>query len=320
MSAPVFRRLGAGPLLTRANLELGDARFTDPSSVFNPGALCADGTIHLMLRVQSRGRETALVMAASADGLRFRVARAALALRGLERVAARVHHVYDARLTSLAGRHYALLALDLDDRCELGLAVSDDLADWEFLGLVSAGGNRNGVLFPTRVGGRALRLDRPNRLGVSGDEIWLSASDDLLHWQPLAPVASGRARSWDELIGPGPPPILTRAGWLLVYHGIATHYGSVNIYQAGALLLDAADPSRLLARTRSNILEPREPWELIGQVPNVVFPSGLVLPEHGGPGPAPDAARVLLYYGAADTCVGLAETSVGALLAACDPV
>ena len=314
-----FRRLGAGPLLTRTDLALADPRFVDPTSVFNPGALAAGGRIHLMLRVQSRGRETGLVMAASEDGLRFRIARELVDFAGLESLGERVHHVYDPRLTTLAGRHYALLALDLDTRCELGLAVSDDLAAWQFLGLVSGsgGGNRNGVLFPQRIGGRYLRLDRPNRLGMSGDEIWLSESDDLLAWRPLGPVASGRARSWDELIGAGPPPILTEAGWLLLYHGVATHYGSVNIYQVGALLLDAENPQRLLARTRRNLLEPREAWELCGQVPNVVFPSGLVLPEHAGPGAAPASARVLVYYGAADTCIGLAESRVGALLAAC---
>jgi len=312
-----FRRLGAGPLLTRTDLALADPRFADPTSVFNPGALAVGGRVHLMLRVQSRGRETGLVMAASEDGLRFRIARELVAFAGLEQLGERVHHVYDPRLTTLAGRHYALLALDLDERCELGLAVSEDLARWEFRGLVSAGGNRNGVLFPQRIGGRFLRLDRPNRLGVSGDEIWLSESDDLLAWRPLGAVASGRPRSWDELIGAGPPPILTEAGWLLLYHGVATHYGSVNIYQVGALLLDAENPQRLLARTRRNLLEPREAWELCGQVPNVVFPSGLVLAEQGGTGPAPATARVLLYYGAADTCIGLAESSVGSLLAAC---
>ena len=316
-----LRRVADTPLLTAAEIRSREPRLADPSSVFNPGALRADGRVHLMLRVQSRGRETFLVMAASEDGLRFTVAPEPIHLAGLDALGEPVHHVYDARLTTLDGLHHALVAVDLDDRCELGLLSSADLRDWQWRGLVSRGGNRNGVLFPARVGGRALRLDRPNRVAAgaagAGDAIWLSESDDLLHWRPVGPVAAGRPRSWDELLGPGPPPVLTEAGWLALYHGVATHHGGVNVYQAGALLLDADDPTRVLARTRNNLLEPRLPWELSGQVPNVVFPSGMVLPTHDGPGPAPADARVLVYYGAADTCIGVAESTVGELIRAC---
>ena len=69
----------------------------------------------------------------------------------------------------------------------------------------------------------------------------------------------------------------TRRGWLHVYHGVATHFGSANIYQAGVILHDLADPSKVLGRSRHNILEPRGIWELAGQVPNVVFPSGMIV-------------------------------------------
>jgi beta-1,4-mannooligosaccharide/beta-1,4-mannosyl-N-acetylglucosamine phosphorylase len=107
----------------------------------------------------------------------------------------------------------------------------------------------------------------------------------------------------------------TEAGWLCVYHGVATHFAAANIYQAGVLLLDRHDPARLLGRCRLNILEPREPWELAGQVPGVVFPSGLCL-DLDGRGLASPAADFRLYYGAADTCVGLATGRVADLLAA----
>ena len=120
---------------------------------------------------------------------------------------------------------------------------------------------------------------------------------------------AGRSRYWDELIGAGPPPVLTGRGWLLVYHGVATHFAAANIYQAGCVLLDRDDPCRVLARGGNNILEPREPWELTGQVPNVVFPSGLTVADDG-------TARI--FYGAADTCVGLLETTLADLVAACD--
>jgi beta-1,4-mannooligosaccharide/beta-1,4-mannosyl-N-acetylglucosamine phosphorylase len=145
----------------------------------------------------------------------------------------------------------------------------------------------------------------------------MSATDDFEIWEDLGPVMAGRPHYWDELIGPGPPPVKTREGWLLIYHGIATHFASANIYQAGAVLLDLDDPTRVIARTRDNILEPRESWELTGQVPNVVFPSGLTVASLDEEGFAPPSAEVRVYYGAADTCVGLAIATVSDLVDAC---
>ncbi len=86
------------------------------------------------------------------------------------------------------------------------------------------------------------------------------------------------------------------------------------------MLLDLADPTRVVARTRRNILEPREPYELCGQVPNVVFPTGWIVDACDEEGFADPDARVKIYYGAADTVIGLAECTVRELLGAChDP-
>ena len=179
-----------------------------------------------------------------------------------------------------------------------------------------------GCFFPARVGGRYLRLERPNEAvldgGVtSGEAIVLAASDDLVRWEVMGPVMEGRAHYWDERIGSGPPPVRTADGWLHLYHGIATHFAAANIYQAGAVLLDREDPTRVLARTRENLLEPRALWEMVGQVPNVVFPSGWIIDGVTSDEEAAPDARVRIYYGAADTCIGLADTTVGELLRAC---
>jgi beta-1,4-mannooligosaccharide/beta-1,4-mannosyl-N-acetylglucosamine phosphorylase len=133
----------------------------------------------------------------------------------------------------------------------------------------------------------------------------------------VAPLIDGRFHFWDEFIGSGPPPVKTREGWLHIYHGVAGHFGSANIYQAGVMLLDLKDPSRVIGRCRRNILEPRENYELAGQVPNVVFPSGMVVDRIDGQGFAEPDSPVKVYYGAADTAVGLAETTIAELLAAC---
>ena len=156
------------------------------------------------------------------------------------------------------------------------------------------------------------------QLGEAARDVGLAASDDLVSWSEVGPVMRGRPRSWDERIGSGPPPVRVAEGWLHLYHGVATHFASGGgVYQAGAVLLDVDDPSRVLARTRRNILEPRTLYEVAGQVPNVVFPSGMVVRGVPADAVAPADARVQLYYGAADTSVGLATTTIGALCRAC---
>jgi len=206
--------------------------------------------------------------------------------------------------------------------CRLGIARTRDFASFELVSFDAQADSRNGVLFPEKIGGMFARLERPNRVtlksGVtSGSEIVFSTSDDLVCWTTVGPVMSGRWHYWDELIGSGPPPVKTREGWLHIYHGVATHLVGANIYQAGVVLLDLIDPTRVIARTRNNILEPRELYEHVGQVPNVVFPSGMVVDSFDADGFATLESLVRLYYGAADTVIGLATTTVGHLIRAC---
>jgi len=320
-----MRRHPANPILTRADIPDIPPLLTDATSVFNPGAVKAGARTSLMLRVQARSRETFMVMAESGDGFRFTVRPEVVAFKGLDRVKERIYHVYDARITRLEGAYYVMFAMDMDSGCQLGLARTEDLEDFRFLGITSSDDVRNGVLFPEKVGGAYLRLERPNRARLeggptTGSAIWLAESDDLLRWRRRGPVLEGRFHYWDEFIGSGPPPVKTRRGWLHIYHGVATHFGSANIYQAGVALLDLEDPSKVLGRSRGNILEPREPYELAGQVPNVVFPSGMVVDECDKEGFALPASPVKVYYGAADTAVGLAVTTIGELLdAASEP-
>lgn len=318
----VLTRSERNPIITRSDIPDIPPQIVDATSVFNPGAVKRHGRYLLMLRVQTRSRETFILIAESDDGESFGIRREVVSLAGIEQVIGRIFHVYDPRITEIEGTFYIMMAIDTDFGCRLGVARTTDFESFEFLGLAAEDDVRNGVLFPETRVGRYLRLDRPNKVRLedgptTGDEIYLSESEDLLDWYPVTRVMSGRAHYWDELIGSGPPPIKTRDGWLHLYHGVATHFQSANVYQAGAVLLDLADPSQVIARTRSNILEPREPYELAGQVPNVVFPSGMIVDEYDEQGYARPESRVLVYYGAADTCVGLATTTVGELISAC---
>lgn len=314
------------PILTRIDIPDIPPLLHDVTSVFNPGAVDRADTdarlVTLLLRVQDRSRETYIVPAHSPDGVKFQVEPRIVEFKGLERIGQRIYHVYDPRITRIDGIYYIMFAMDMDDGCQLGLGRTADFKDYEFLGQVSTEDIRNGVLFPEKIGGRYLRMDRPNKSRpaggpTSGSLIWLSASDDLLKWTPVAPLIHGRFHFWDEFIGSGPPPVKTRAGWLHIYHGVAGHFGSANVYQAGVMLLDLKDPSKVIGRCRRNILEPRESYELSGQVPNVVFPSGMIVEGLDADGFAPPDGGVKIYYGAADTSVGLAETTIAELLEAC---
>lgn len=309
------------PILTRADIPDIPPALVDVTSVFNPGAIKHDGVYQLMLRVQSRSRETFLVMASGNDGVHFKADDRIVHFKGIENVKEKIYHIYDARITYLEGRYYIMFAMDMASGCQLGLGITDDFDTFEFIGITSNEDIRNGVLFPEKVNGKYLRMDRPNRSRhtggpTSGSTIWLSESDNLVDWNPLAPLIDGRFHYWDEFIGSGPPPVKTRHGWLHIYHGVAGHFGSSNIYQGGVMLLDLNDPSRVIGRCRCNILEPREIWEVSGQVPNVTFPSGMIVEEFDKDGFALEESEVKVYYGAADTVVGLAITSVYELLEA----
>ena len=316
-----MKRHPINPILTRTDIPPIPPELVDVTSVFNPGAIKDGDTYRLILRVQSRSRETFLVMAESTDGVSFKVENKIVDFKGIEKVKEKVFHIYDARITKLEGRFYIMFAMDMQDGCQLGLGVTDDFKSFEFLGITSNEDIRNGVLFPEKINGKYYRMDRPNKAKhsggpTSGSAICLSESTDLVNWQYVSTLISGRFHYWDEFIGSGPPPVKTRKGWLHVYHGVAGHFGSSNIYQGGVMLLDLNDPTKVLGRCRCNILEPREIWELAGQVPNVTFPSGMIVEEYDTEGFAMENSEVKIYYGAADTSVGLLITTISELLQA----
>ncbi len=314
-----MKRHPESPILTRADIPDIYPQLVDATSVFNPGAIKFGDKYLLMLRVQSRSRETFMVMAESDNGIDFKVENKIVDFKGIEKVKEKIYHIYDARISMIEGIYYIMFAMDMDGGCQLGLGKTNDFKNFAFLGITSNEDIRNGVLFPEKVNGNFLRMDRPNKSRhdngtTSGSTIWLSKSNDLLNWEPVAPLIDGRFHYWDEFIGSGPPPVKTKKGWLHIYHGVAGHFGSSNIYQAGVMLLDLNDPTKVLSRSWCNILEPRELYELVGQVPNVVFPSGMIVMEYDNEGFAKLDSEVYVYYGAADTCVGMAVTTINELL------
>ncbi|MBN2088084.1 glycoside hydrolase family 130 protein [candidate division KSB1 bacterium] len=315
----MLKRYANNPIITREDIPSILPELVDVSSVFNPGAIKFNDKYLLILRVQNRGRETFMMVAESNDGKKFQVRPMIVHFQGIEKISEPIYHCYDARITRLEGVYYIMFAMDMEAGCHLGLARTTDFDYFEFMGITTQEDSRNGVLFPERINGKFMRLDRPNKMKLaggptSGNTICLSESDDLVHWRLVSPIMSGRFHYWDELIGAGPAPIKTEKGWLQIYHGVATHFGSSNIYQAGVVLLDLKEPSKVIARSRYNILEPRELYELVGQVPNVVFPSGAIVEKIDPDGFANLDSPVYIYYGTADTSVGLAQTTVKQLI------
>lgn len=314
-----MKRHPKNPIITRKDVPEIYPQLVDVTSVLNPGAVKFNDKFHLMLRVQNRGRETFFMLAESTDGINFKIRKKIIEFKGIEKIQKKIFHIYDARITEIEDKYYIMFAMDMEQGCFLGLAETRDFEFFEFLGIVSTDDNRNGVLFPEKINGRYIRLDRPNKFEIesgqtTGTTIVLSESEDLLNWNPVEKVISGRFHYWDELIGAGPPPVKTRQGWLQVYHGVATHLASIFIYQAGVMLLDLKNPARVIGRCPYNILEPREIYELTGQVPNVVFPSGMIIEKYDSEVFAEPNSRVFIYYGAADTSVCLATTTINELI------
>ncbi|MFA7057270.1 MAG: family 20 glycosylhydrolase, partial [Candidatus Cloacimonadales bacterium] len=302
-------------LITRDDISSDLLELNDVTSVFNPGAIKIENTFYLLLRVQNRGRETFLVKAESNDGKEFDISDEPVKIVGLESIKKEIYHIYDPRLTYLNDQIYVMTAIDTSAGCFLGLFITEDLETLTFQGFVSEPDVRNGVIFPEQVNGEYVRLERPNLNTLAngtktGSAIYLSTSKDLIKWSEPKFVMSGNPHYWDELIGSGPAPIKTKYGWLHIYHGVATHFASSNIYQAGFTFLDLQDPTKVLFRSKYNILEPRETFECVGQVPNVVFPTGLIATLYDHEGYVKDDSALLIYYGAADTSVGLVETSL----------
>ncbi|MHA1967389.1 MAG: glycoside hydrolase family 130 protein, partial [Candidatus Hodarchaeales archaeon] len=207
--------------------------------------------------------------------------------------------VEDPRITFLEGKYYITYSAYSKHGVRIGLASTNgDFQDVERVAFITQADYRNTVIFPEKINGRYVKLDRPHS-DISPWAIWISYSPDLRHWGDSRIVMKPVSYHWDEMkIGPGAPPIKTPRGWLAIYHGVfPTMDGS--IYRLGVALHDLKDPSNVLGVSDQWILQPEDPWEVTGYVHNVVFTCGAV-PEEDG--------TVKIYWGGADTvmCVGTA--------------
>lgn len=217
-------------------------------------------------------------------------------------------YAYDPRLVKVEDAYYIIWCTDFYGAA-LGLAKTTDFKTFTRLDNPFIPFNRNGVLFPRKINGNYVLLSRPSDSGHTpfGD-IFVSESPDLVYWGKHKHVMTrGYNQWWQTLkIGGGAAPIETSEGWLLFYHGVT---GTCNgyVYSMGAAILDIDNPSIVKYRTKDFILTPEEWYEERGFVPNVVFPCAALADAQSG--------KIAVYYGAADSYVGLAFTTVDEIVA-----
>lgn len=275
------------------------------NAIYNPGAVKFGNKYLLLPRVEDGRRDNKLHVALSDDGVHFDVHPEPIKLPPSEKHAPFEKHIYDPRITYLGGSYYiAYCAQTFEETVRIGLVKTDDFETFERFPFITQPWSRNCALFPEKIGGMYARVDRPmsGNVGIT----WVSYSPDLVHWGQSEPL-NARIETWmRNKWGPGPTPIKTEAGWLCIFHGV--WFACNFVYKLGVMLLDLDNPARVIGQFPDFILSPREDYERSGETINCVFSNGAI------EGPDGD---LYVYYGAADTCIGLATAKIVDLVAAC---
>lgn len=299
----VIHRWEGNPIVSLEDIPFGC------NTVFNAAAVKFEGQYLLLVRVEDQRGRSIFALARSDDGYRFVVEDEPVMTPAEEGEFATYEAcgIEDPRITPMDGTYYVMYTAYSHFGPRLALAKTDDFLHFERIALISEPVNKDGALFPRKINGRYVRFDRPN-VGSSGN-IWISYSEDLINWGRSEVAMTTRADHWDcGRIGASAPPIETEHGWLEIYHGVK-ETAAGPIYRLGVAMLDLENPARVLGRAAIPILTPREYYERVGDIPNVVFSCGAILEE--------DTQEVKMYYGAADTCICVGTAKLDALIERC---
>lgn len=299
----LFRRHKLNPILTAADWPYSI------NSVFNPGAtLMPDGTTLLLCRVEDRRGHSHLCVARSVNGVdEWKIDPQPTLAADPDKFPEELWGIEDPRITFVPelSKYAIVYTVYTRDGPGVALAFTEDFRVFERYGVIMPPEDKDAALLPYRIGGNWALIHRP--VSAPRAHMWISYSPDLHHWGSHKLMMEARRGSWWDAnkIGLSPPPIETPQGWLVIYHGVK-HTAAGCIYRLGLALFDLDEPERCLRRGKQWILGPVEPYEQHGDVGNVVFPCGVTI--------APDGDTIHLYYGAADTSIGLATGSVRAML------
>jgi predicted GH43/DUF377 family glycosyl hydrolase len=273
----------------------------ESAGTFNPAVIKRGEKFVMLYRAQDAAGTSRLGYAESIDGMHF--TRRPEPVLSPETEYEKDGGVEDPRLQEFGDTYYLTYTGYNKKDAQLCLATSHDLIHWQRKGVIlpaykgnwNKGWTKSGAVVPEKIHGKywvywlGTSADRTDQMGIS-------YSTDLLHWTeatetPVLPRRPGRFDS--RVVEPGPPPILTETGIVLIYNGADDKL----VYRTGVAVFDRLDPSKLLSRTDEPIFAPEKEWEKAGQVPNVVFVEGM----------ARRGNRWLFYYGGADKYVGVAE-------------
>lgn len=276
----------------------------ESAGTFNPSVVVRESKFVMLYRAQDQQGTSRLGYAESDDGIHF--------TRRPEPVLSPATDyekdggVEDPRLVKFGDTYYLTYTGYNKKDAQLCLATSKDLVHWQRHGVIlpaykgswNVRWTKSGAIVPEKIGGEYWMY----YLGTGPDktdEMGLASSQDLIHWTDAtdAPVLPARPGQFDSrVVEPGPAPVLTRDGIVLVYNAADDKL----IYRTAVAVFDRKDPRKVLSRSASPIFAPEKEWEKIGQVPNVVFVEGM----------ARKGNRYLFYYGGADKYVGVAEAAL----------
>ncbi|MCX6095770.1 MAG: glycoside hydrolase family 130 protein [Candidatus Bipolaricaulota bacterium] len=264
------------------------------NSIFNSAVVPYQGEFRGVFRCDDKRRAMQLHAGRSQDGLRWRLDPERIRFQPAEGFEpTEWGYGYDPRVVWIEDRYYITWCNALAGWPTIGVAYTHDFETFYQMENAFLPFNRNGVLFPRRVNGNYAMLSRPSDRGHTPfGEIYYSESPDMTYWGKHRLVMRPAGGWQSTKIGAGPVPIETSEGWLVFYHGVLTSCNGF-VYSMGAALLDIDRPWEVVRRTEPYLLHPRELYERVGDVPNVVFPCAALTD--------PITGRIAIYYGAADT-------------------
>ncbi|MCF7890276.1 glycosidase [Candidatus Bipolaricaulota bacterium] len=278
------------------------------NSVFNPGATRLDGETILLCRVEDCRGFSHLTVARSQDGKTDWKVDDSPTLSRSEEFHEEQWGLEDPRIVWFKPlEKYAITYTSFSPAGpQVSLAFTEDFETFDKRGVMLSPEDKDASLFPRKFGDRYVLIHRPI---VRGEQhIWISFSPDLVHWGEHEILLTRRSGWWDDAkVGLGPQPIETDEGWLIIYHGVR-ETASGSLYRVGLALLDHEDPTKVIKRADPWVMGPREDYEYRGDVPGVVFPTGAVLV--GGE----EDKKLRIYYGAADSSIGVATAELDGLM------
>ena len=288
----LFKRYSGNPILT-------PEKWPYPTNaVFNPAAAKVNSETLLLIRVEDMRGFSHLTVARSSDGLTNWDIDSKPTLRADQSSREERWGLEDPRIVWLEEqKRYAVTYVSFSEGGPVvSLATTKNFKTFARHGALLPPEDKDACLFPRRFNGRFALIHRPIVRGEA--HMWISFSPDLTHWGNHRPLIMTRHAYWDcHRVGLACQPIETEKGWLIFYHGVR-HTTAGDIYRLGMALLDMNSPWKVLRRSPEWILGPHAEYERIGDVGDVVFPTGAIVYE--------ETDEIYLYYGAADSSIAVA--------------